>query len=235
MKEEFEVKTGSVTPVNTHHAGTYSSSGHPALAPTEYTIGDCNVQVKDLSGTQKSPFLVIQVPSGKGVSISKDGTLIFFGNVTRTLALVDGNILHSSGGMAVAKAVLMLMVPCLIEDEFGPDVVRDEHGVLTASTAGLRKHLVSLPTVTGSLEGVSYDTANGQLATVLLRLHINTQGKVTSVRAVHGSAVLYSRVENAVMAANFKPFEVGGMPTEVDGFLEYTLDKNGELSSSITN
>jgi hypothetical protein len=232
LSGSFVVKTGSVISMSTHHAGTYPADGVQPLSAANYALSDSSCHLHDLSATQKSIYLIAQVPLGKVVSVVQNGSTVFRGKITAPILLVDGNLLNSPS-MADLKAVMMLMVPRLIDDEFGPDLTQNDRGAWVASTGGLRRHLVSLPAPVGPFTNVSFDQANGEITGVLLRLHIDTNGKVVSIGTANGNSTLASDVSDAVRAATFNPFLLDGKPIEVDAFLQYSLDKNGVLMSNI--
>jgi hypothetical protein len=233
LSNSFTVKPGSVVSMSTHRAGTYPADGIQPLSKANYTLSDSSCHLHELSGMQKSIYLIAQVPLGKVVSVVQNGIPVFQGKITVPILLVDGNIL-SNPSMADLKAVMMLMVPRLIDDEFGPDLTQDDKGAWIASTDALRRHLVSLPASTGPFTNVSFDQVNGEMTAVLLRLHIDANGRVTNVSIANGNSALASDVSDAVSGAVFKPFLLNGKPAEVDAFLQYSLDKSGTLTTNVT-
>ncbi len=194
-----------------------------------YQIADSTFQLAASASSGMSVLLDVHVPLGKSVSISYGDKAVFAGSISGPLLIVDGQIAPKSSHPVLRGGVL-LMGPAAIVDEFGPDLRTDSPGpVPQASTAGLRRHLLSLPPITSSLAGQPFALAGGRAALVAVRIHIDKTGNVTYARIERGDDPLATAARQALQGAKFKPFVQNGKPIAVNGIVSYTLSDGGNL------
>jgi hypothetical protein len=205
--------------------------GSDALQPilSGYQIADSVFRLQDAPASPLSVFLDVHLPPARMVSIFSGEAVVFEGTITGPALLVDGQVDPKQDHPALRGKVLLLG-PMAIPDELGPDLRSDWSGATAeASTAGLRRHLLSLPPVSSPLDGQAFSEANGEAALVVARIHINTAGSVTGVQIEKGNGPLASAAQHALQEAAFKPFLQNGKPIEVEGSVAYVLSDDGKL------
>jgi hypothetical protein len=227
----FAVAPGYVVPLVKSKPGKMAPNDIGRLPSSAYILKDSNFSFQNLSTLDKSVFVVVRVPLGRAVSVDSGGKTIFRGNLGGNVLLVDGNI-SPVASYVEPRAVLMLMNPDMIEDEFGPDVRQDSNGDWVATTGGLRRHLTMLPAINGPFPGQELSYAGGRVAAVFARLHIDENGKVTGVQIVQGAGPLANAVTSTVSEAHFSPFMHDGKPIAVEGVVQYTLQNDGSAPES---
>lgn len=205
--------------------------GSEAIQPiiTGYQINDSAYRLPSAATSHLSVFLDIHLPPAKTVSISYNGIVAFMGSISGPTLIVDGQV-DPKSNLPKLRGQLLLMTPWTIPDELGPDLRADfTEGTPLASTAGLRRHLLSLPPVSSPVDGQVLSMASGNAALVVARIHINTAGDVTDVQIERGEGPLASAALQALQGATFKPFTQDGKPIEVNGIVQYTLSDSGKL------
>ncbi|MHB8302436.1 MAG: energy transducer TonB [Acidobacteriaceae bacterium] len=227
----FTVAPGYVVPVDTTQVGNIMPNQSGVLGVDNYVAKDSYFAFQNTRNLNQSVFVVSQVPVGKAVSVLQNGAVVFHARITAPVLLVDGNVAADTSNPR-ALAVLMLMMPKMIQDEFGPALHIDGQGELVASTAALRRHLRFMPSVGGTFSGQTYADADGRAAAVSANIHIDGSGKVTSVSLLHGSGPFASAVTQSLKGARFKPFSDHGNVTPVNGVIQFTLWNDGEAPKS---
>jgi hypothetical protein len=229
--ERFTVAADTVLaadPVTRPHVG--NEAIQPIL--NGYQISDSVYRLQSAPTSNLSVFLDVHLPSTRAVSISYGGNVVFIGKVAGPTLLIDGQV-DPKSSLPKLRGQLLLMTPWVIPDELGPDLRADfaqyVGGTPQASTAGLRRHLISLPPISIPLDGQALSLANGQAAQVVARIHINSAGAVTDVQIEQGDGPLASGAQQALQGATFKPFTQDGKDIDVNGIVEYTLSDNGKL------
>jgi hypothetical protein len=122
-----------------------------------FQIADSAFRLGQASDPGLSVLLDVHLPAGKIVSVSSGGSVVFAGSVTGPALIIDGQMDPKSDHPAL-RARNLLALPMAIPDELGPDLRADWNGeTAQASTAGLRRHLLSLPPAAQhALEGAKF-------------------------------------------------------------------------------
>ncbi len=196
------------------------------LSDADYSLKDSEFRLRDLYSANESVYVVTQVSPGKLVSVYAGGLLVFHSAVTTPAILIDGKLAPKSDSPR-EQALAWLLLPQSIDDVLVPALVKTESGSLTASTALLREHLQRLPPLDSALDEQKFDMGEGSTAFVLVRIHVDTAGNVTSTHLLQGSDPLASAAASALAKAHFSPFMQNGKAVEVDGVVRYVLSDNG--------
>lgn len=200
-----------------------------------YQIADSSFQISHPLSPSQSLLLDVQLPAGVSISIVKEGNVVFAGIPAAPMLLLDGKLDVSSQHPALRAKALLMLASVAVADEVGPDLRADNQGATPqASTAGLRRHLLSLPPIATSLDGQAFSMASGRIAAVLTEIHIDTVGKVTDCRVLRGDDPLASASCSALLRATFRPFVQNGDPVSVVANVTYSLSDGGKnLRASI--
>lgn len=200
-----------------------------------YQIADSSFQIDPSLSPGQSLLLDIHVPADESISIVKAGRVIFVGIPSAPMLILDGKLDVSSQHPALRAKALLILASVAVADEVGSDLRADHQGAtLQASTAGLRRHLLSLPPIATSLDGQVFSSADGRIAAVLTEIHIDTAGRVTDCRVLRGDDPLATASCNALRSATFRPFTQNGQVVPVIANVTYTLNVGGkDLHASI--
>jgi hypothetical protein len=216
--------------------GVPAHLGSEAIQPIPggYQVSENTFRLQSLPGQNRSALLIVHAGPLEQISILQAGRNVFTGSLSAPVLIVDGKV-YPKTDHAILRAGVLLMAPFSIADETGSDLRTDvESTPPQASTAGLRRHLVSLPPITVPLDGQPFPLANGNAALVVARIQINPEGAVTSVIIDQGDDPLESAVRHALQNAKFVPFIKDGKAIAVTGIVQYSLSGGGDfLDASI--
>jgi hypothetical protein len=218
-----DVKAQAIAPIGLSGVFSIDQAIQP-ISESLYLLNGSNFHL-DASTLDRSVFVTADVSVGQNVLVEENGKKIFNGVVHDGQLIVDGKLASKHGDVESA-AVGMLLFPNKIVDEFGQGIHTGKNGEWAVTPAELRKHVVSVPSISGPFTNQAFDDGGGNAEAVFIGVTIGLDGHVSSMTTEKGSGPLLTAARAALSAARFTPFLVNGTAVEVHGHVQVTLFRN---------